>query len=876
MEVYMLRITEVARTFHPRRKLAAACAVAIALAGCAHGDLPGPRTGSGIPLPEVFNPALPPLPEGATASYPSFDGDAFRARLRVRPQQSLEPEQALQEIAPVLRAVGFDRSLEDLGIPDEPLRLPPPDLAALAEQVCAEEALQRRGTYEVCRAMLAGEPLPAAEEAVRKAYGIGFAELRAGVETAVLQYPFRQLVDGVPIEGAGAIASRREGESLSTVHGTLFNRFAVLNRPARDSKAVLASGRRALGRWPGRWFGKGLPRVVGELRLVLLPKGEGRLDGQRVPGLRYALRAVLAVPAGQSWMVWIDAETGDVLDLAPQFDNAIVSTTGERWQRDPGASAGTHVPGFEVSPNADDELVLALDGVFQRVDRKGDGKYNDGEVEVSGATFDVLAINDESKALCKSGHNVAYGQVHAYSHLYSFWKMVTGAGIFPQFPEKPVRIWMDHANPSARAFYDYDYTIPIADSLLRFPMADGFQDSDCPDAPGERMNGVQDATTLAHEMAHLSVKRLQERRCGGQLCDAPLPHGRLLFHDFADAFASAYASTNCISGWADKNLGGVDKALYCAGATSETSELPRLLDPASDRFPGHRDPNTPDTAQPYADGQIAGAALWKVRQGMRSKDLVFGTLEHWQRLHRALWDFGLIEATCASCTGEPGNLACTACDRDIYRYLQDLETQMVLQWASGIGHTAGKVVSGWADAGIFLVPYGCLDGNPGTVNPACLSGEGGGDAVIEVDDREKADDLVIDGATHPEVDYLKRGGLPPRFRVWTGPRYGFDSNGKALEGLSQCNSDYSIEVSNDPDLAGAQVVDGTTASCYAEVLLPDPIWQALQGAAGDVNIYYRVVTSDANGGNERRSTSPGAGAFSVPVPFVVVNGSGTP
>lgn len=851
-------------------------AVAMTLAGCACGTGQlALKTGQapGVPILTGLKPSFGPLPEGVTASYPSFEGDAFSAVLTVRPQESLLPETALQEIVPVLRALGFTRSLEELGSPDEPLRIPSPDLAGLAKEVCGEASLQDPTSRETCDAMRDGVASERADEVIRNAYGIGFAELKADFETPVLQYPFRQLAGGVPIEGAGFIASRQEGKSLSTVHGALFNRYVVMNRLDRyTEEEIVSAGLRALGKRLGN---EPLP-AGSKPQLVAVPYGSGRLDGEEVPALRYAWRILLADPGeGRSWMAWIDAETGALLDLAPQFDGASVSTRGERWRRDPGLPTESRT--FEVNPATGGKLTLRLDGAFQQVDRRGDGFFSIvDEVAVSGSSFDVSPINNEAAAICKIGGNPAFRQVHAYSHLYSFRKMVVDAGIFPSFPVKPVRIWVDHPNPEGMAFYDY----PAAgdeNSVLRFPEGSGFG-SGCPSSLNQRLNGVHDATTLAHEMSHLSVKRLQERRpsnwCASAGCQLPNTRGRLLFHDFADALAAAYTSTNCFSGWTDKNWGGVNKTRYCTGATSETWGMPRLADVTKDRFPEHRNPATPTKEQPYADGQIAAAAIWRVRQGLRSKEGSTGTILLWERLHDALWNYSsFMSPTCTS-----------ACDRDIYRYLQNLETRMVDEWvASALLHTVNKVMIGWAEAGIFLVPLACLDGSSSTkVLSACPLGEGGGDAVIQVLDRDPADDLVIDSVTHPEWDYLERVGLPPRFRVWTGPRFRFNAAGKAFVGSTfPCHSRLQVEAASDAgftsNLWKSRVTTiPTVPGCYAELDLPVAAWNSLRGAGGEARIYYRVRTWDASNSNERISTSPGAGAFNVPAPFFIVNDSGTP
>src|SRR5439155_26578365 len=108
----------------------------------------------------------------------------------------------------------------------------------------------------------------------------------------------------------------------------------------------------------------------------------------------------------------------------------------------------------------------------------------------------------------------------------------------------------------------------------------------------------------------------------------------------------------------------------------------------------------------YQDMQIAMTALWLTRQGMRSKCLPSGTPQYWIRLNRALYNYGFLATTCAGC------------DRDIYRYLQNLLQQMTQQWATSGqpggppgfahngAHSTNKLLSAWARTGIFLIPFG--------------------------------------------------------------------------------------------------------------------------------------------------------------------------
>ena len=172
------------------------------------------------------------------------------------------------------------------------------------------------------------------------------------------------------------------------------------------------------------------------------------------------------------------------------------------------------------------------------------------------------------------------------------------------------------------------------------------------------------------------------------------------------------------------------------------------------------------------------------------------------------------------------------------------------------------------------------------VPDSSLAGTNGGDAVIDIDDNDPADDYSINGALHEEVDFLELGGIAPSFDVWTGPRYQFNSSGIDINpNPSLCNEQYQVEVSDSPAFPAASTFssglitvdrDPTSggAECYDEWTLPAAAWTALQAGGAGTRIYYRVTTQNAGGTNVRVSTSPGAGQWTVPVPYSVITANG--
>jgi hypothetical protein len=271
---------------------------------------------------------------------------------------------------------------------------------------------------------------------------------------------------------------------------------------------------------------------------------------------------------------------------------------------------------------------------------------------------------------------------------------------------------------------------------------------------------------------------------------------------------------------------------------------------------------------------------------MRSKCLPSGTPQYFVRFVRAL-----------RTTGWFGTPNPAGDDKGIYRGLLDLEVKMANQWATSGSpggppgfahngpHTTSKVTGGFARAGIFLIPVQCIDGDIATTDAVrCPGGENGGDAVVDIDDGVPGDDVTIDAVLHPEWDYLDRGGSAPVFHVWTGPSYVFSGSTATLPNPSPCNTQFQVEVANDDAFSvnfrtsgfvsvNTNPTDGTTPECYGTWSIPPVDWDALD----DVDrLFYRVRTRDALGGNEKLSTLPGAGLFTPPPPYAVINGTGTP
>lgn len=111
---------------------------------------------------------------------------------------------------------------------------------------------------------------------------------------------YQQVESGVAIEQAVVVVTQ------ASIHGTLFNRYRVMNVVRLSGTDAIDDASKDLS-------------PLGRAVLVLLPYGAAP---DRSIALRYAYRALLVSRdnAAHTWMAWIDADTGSFLQLTPQFE----------------------------------------------------------------------------------------------------------------------------------------------------------------------------------------------------------------------------------------------------------------------------------------------------------------------------------------------------------------------------------------------------------------------------------------------------------------------------------------------------------------------------------------------------------------------------
>lgn len=934
----------------------------------------GLMQGEGTP-PSVETPPLPrrpvPAPDRAALEalerslggpvglrHPARDGGSFFATYPIRPAGEVSSREVRDVyVIPTLDALGLRRVAERLSGPDRGVAMPRPDFEGLARVV--EDDYQRRErqlrprTREMIAAFLSpAGPHPEIDQALMMGEGMTLQQFVAEIERQEIQYPFRQMEGDIPIEHTLVLAVRREGESVSSLRGVVFRDYGITNPGSRMSAGqAIEAGFKALAGYEGMRTGERRQDLEIDPQLVLLPYGD---DGTGRTAMRYAWRMILPsrfYGVDGEFLLWVDATSGDVLKLDPLLSDA--QARGEVYNRDP--SLGTATATFLVDAASGGQYTLQRAGVCNRVDYRGDG-FDGMDVAISDSTggssatfanFDQAPLNNQAEALCSSGTNKGFQQVNFFATVNRYREQGVALGVFTPFPTSPwsPRVEMrqcEGADPNLDnrngwlCGVDSDCcegtncgtcTAPHCNawSSMAYGACGGYFAGDCPDSGW--LNFSHDNTVVGHELAHNLTARFSCARpndwCGGPGCSVPVCWGRL--HDLADFWADHLESTNCTAGWVSKNNGGTDGSFECATHT-EGGGLPRLhelswpLDPTDpgDHFPEHRS----IVRGGYADGQIGAAALWQVRLGMRSKCRPSGMPQFAVRFARAFKNTGFFGST------PPPT------DRGVYRFLLDLQTEMLEQWATSGDpggppafrhngrHTTNKLTSGFARGGLFLVPPVCIDGDPSTSDPGfCPSGDTGADAVIDIDDNDAADDLSIQGVVHRETDFLELGGPAPTFLVWTGPRYRFDDSAclggpnpggactvdvdcacapgsmgctdgtcGALEeatatATALCNGEYRVSVSTAETFPAADTVssgwlpvntDPTAGgpACFATWTPGGAEWTALQSGGALSLIYYRAETRDGVGGNLRVSTSPGNGLRTVTPPYAVLTADG--
>ncbi len=490
------------------------------------------------------------LPGDVRARLPEYDGGTLFVTVPATMRDEVLAEDVFRElIQPILRTLGFEEGRDRFRMPPSagvPMRRA--DLKSLVDAVEKEyevaPELLRSKTQKMIDAM-AGR-IQADEEldrALQMGEGMSFSQYVAGIERLQIQYPFLQVEGDVPIEHTLLLATRWEGQNVTAIRGRVLVSYRVVNQTAFSANETQDRAARALGKLPGvrpvsqrydaqderaRPHSSRVRRGAEDRPvLVLLPYGT---DADGTTRLRYAYRMI--VPGeyqGQlgAFQIWLDASTGEILQLIPLIQDA--GARGEVYRRGP--DIGVMDLTFVVDNAVGGQYTLQEADTVARVDFEGDG-YNATDVSIADdsgnstptfADFDQNPLNQEADALCRAGTNEAFQQISAYGWLNRYIKRARGLGVFLPFPRLGalgVTIEWDACNGWNDGFDN-----------LTFGYCAGYTAVGCPDAftagadwfaelLSNSLATAQDNTWLAHELAHSLTPRLTNLR-PADWCGAP-------------------------------------------------------------------------------------------------------------------------------------------------------------------------------------------------------------------------------------------------------------------------------------------------------------------------------------------------------------------
>lgn len=600
-------------------------------------DLPAQE--SKYKIPPVYPPTLErpsvsisreALPKGAGGSLPTFDGESFQINFPPGSAQASSPDQVRGMTNQVLKALHWDRNPGELTM-SQKVTLP----AARSDE--ADKLMKRRQDEE--KKGLTGKLGPLSKS-TQSAINSRNQELRDQAARSEDVMVFEQRVNGVPIQGSGVRAIIRSGEGVVALTGRVFNQVKITNsRQLNEDSAVKAADAYVLRHT------RLSPQNAPKPELVILPYGKTML---------YAWREDVTAIEG-TYRLWLDAGSGKVLELQPQF--APDSATGLVFNPDP--NTGTTEQTFEVNAPSHNNYTLALTGKETFANSGADG-VSSGNITVSSsggnANFDVSPINGTTvDRTSSSGYNGQFQDVNAFSWVYNSTKNAEAWGS-QTFPSMSVTVNATDAcgfgiNNSCGGGNQVTFGIGTATTSSSTSTSDLF-------------NSAIDATVVVHEWAH-NLSRLQIAVGGGTLNSA-------LDEGHSDFWAATTFNNPLFGGWWAHN----------SSTPVQTGFVPRGAD-ALDAFPSHRSLGGTD---PHADGQIIDWALWQTRTGMNNLSV----------LGAFITDVDLIKAMASTGVGV---LTGTAAKR-VHDAFLDVLKQMTVQF--GTNSDINKLLAGFAQAGIFL------------------------------------------------------------------------------------------------------------------------------------------------------------------------------
>lgn len=602
---------------------------------------------------------------------------------------------------------------------------------------------------------------------------------QSGISVTV--YRFDEFFNNDIIDNTAVTITARGENAITSIQGRFYNTVNPTNKKVLTIADALAKAVSQL-----KSANKYDQAITGDSKngqMVLLPYSDG---------FKYAWRTT--VTADGPYRVWIDAETGTVLQLLPDFffsDNA----KGLVFNPDP--VAGTTEMTFEVDPASGGQYTLHMTGVVSLTNSGGDGTSGILQIADDGsgtANFNVSPINGTVvERTNQANYNGQFQQVNVYAHIFNERRYYMNIGS-QNFGQVNVTLNMPGGNS-----FCCPPQFHVGDATTSTSTFCGSCNSSV-----TTFNGGIDATVIAHEFGH-QLNGLQYAVGGGSMTGA-------INEGMADFWAATTFNNTIFGGWWGHS---------CSSPT-QSGWVPRQAESA-DIFPDRNTGCGSDEA--HSAGQIISWANWSARQGMNDA-FGLGTLSINLNIIKAMTTAGI-------------GIVNTGTDKSIHDSYLDLLKQVAPLYATS--RLIHKLLAGYARAGILLADK---------------------DAIIDIDH-----------------SYLNRtSATGPTFTVWTGRDYTF-SGSSASTGSPPFNTQFMVEVANDEaftsNLVSSGWLGGVTSGAggIATWMLPTTDWTTLK--AGD-DIYYRVTTKDAGGGNIRQSWNPGNSFLvGVPVGRAAINGTGT-
>ncbi len=585
-------------------------------------------------LPRPNHPPVTPtaraIEESATGKLPGHDGEPFRLTLKRR-NAVKDHAGAKEQIAEILRLAGLNADMNSI----VPARDPVTNGGLQEDKNLPQYQKQYDDEFQNRLHRKLGKLSPGTTEAARKAGD----DLKKEAQSKSTVFAFKQVYQGLTIENTGLSYTDREN-GMPLINGNVFTKVNMTNQRRLSER----DGQDAASKYLSRSVKvKGLREATKPV-MVILPFAEG---------FKYAWKYIVDTDDG-AYMLWIDAGTGKVLQLLPQY--SYDSAQGLRFNPNP--NVPTVLQSFEVNAPSGGNYTLNLTGVLQVTNNGADGC--NGNVTVVGgsgsADFDVSPINSTTNVQTAAGanYNCRFQEVNTFATIYwlrSVYNLL-GSQTFPM-------INADVNEAGNSNFFDGVNTVHY--SIGNATMGNTTQV--CPAV--DKFSGGIDATCIAHEFGHY-LNMIQVAVSGGTMTGS-------INEGLADWWACTMYNTDTFGAWYGQRC-----------PPTESGFLPRQAE-GNDVFPRHRSTGGGE-AEIHSDGQMICWALWNMRREY-SDESALGVLATNLDVMKALTTAGQ-------------GIFDGITDENVHDSYVDLEAQLVKN--SGTGWMTEKIVSSFARAGLFL------------------------------------------------------------------------------------------------------------------------------------------------------------------------------